>query len=933
MKSGRIWGLVLASGFLLGADRRLAAQELVDLELDSRLTPRFGLYHQTEENGFVEPYTDARIFVPLAPFSSLDVAVFSDLRLILDNDSNLGFNLGGGVRGMVPVVDGVWGVNVFADQRDTKIDTYNQVGFGLEAFIRNLELRQNFYFPVGDESNVVSSSFAPAPGATPFFRSNFLSIAAARTTSIEQALKGFDSEIGGPVPGINRLLDEFVQVRGYVGAYRYDNPNLENVSGVSSRINVNYRDTSEVNVFLQHDGFFGTQVGVGVALYLDKFLGQNFRSGRPSIRDHFNRTVQRRQMITIARGEVTANAGIVDLTNPATGQPLTITHVRNTNQLGPGLATAAAGPVPAAGSDPNAAPGTFENPLTALPNTQNTDIVYLHAGSVFNQQSYVLADGQRLVGEGGGFTHFVNTVELGTIALPGTGGASSARPVVANTNGAAVILGNNSEVANLDIVNPTLSGVFADNVTGALVNNVSVVSNALGLTALDTVKASSIAAAALFPMNVAGMDFVNSTVDIVGSTITTTGLAVPGILLDRSHATVTNTSITTSGDLAVGVSPIDGSVTLNNSTITTSGDFAFGVGVNTFAVGSRGVVDPLTPGSVNITLNNSTITTTGVGATGIGDANLELLNEIGFLADAPVANLAITVNDSTIMTSGDGAFGIGVGFFSGGQLALQAIEPPSNILVSVNRSAINTQGESSFAIAVPFGTLNVADSTLTVTGDFSSGIVAYASTVNVRNSTINASGEDTDGINGWELDLTVTGTTIVTDGDDGEGIEIEDSQYRITGSNLLIKSGEGSEALNIDGGSGTISGNTIVTQGESSDGVEIRNSVVTLTGNTITASGQNSRGVDVQDETTATISGNTIVASSDEIAAEVGAGDLLAVTITSNILDAGAGSILLDNIAAGTITVRGFANAAELALGNGISDANVFEIGTITYDP
>lgn len=171
------------------------------------------------------------------------------------------------------------------------------------------------------------------------------------------------------------------------------------------------------------------------------------------------RPVYRRQMITVAQGSLMRieDLGIVCLTNPATGQPLTITHVDSD----------------ATGDDPMAAEGTWKNPFNLLPGTQPTDTVYLHSDSVFDMQSYNLGDNQRLLGEGGGFVHMVDTVEFGMLALlAGNGGM--AKPILSNSAGVGVILGNNSEVANLSIVNPAASGISAAMIDGSLINNVMI---------------------------------------------------------------------------------------------------------------------------------------------------------------------------------------------------------------------------------------------------------------------------------------------------------------------------------------------------------------------------------------------------------------------------------------------------------------------------
>ena len=112
------------------------------------------------------------------------------------------------------------------------------------------------------------------------------------------------------------------------------------------------------------------------------------------------------------------------------GNPITLTHI-DSNAGGANL-------------------GTFENPFTILPVTQGSNIVYVHADSVYNNQSYVLNANQRLLGEGNGNQHSVNTDQLGMINLPAGNGGTN-RPVIQNVQGVALDVANVSEISNFAI--------------------------------------------------------------------------------------------------------------------------------------------------------------------------------------------------------------------------------------------------------------------------------------------------------------------------------------------------------------------------------------------------------------------------------------------------------------------------------------------------
>ncbi len=114
--------------------------------------------------------------------------------------------------------------------------------------------------------------------------------------------------------------------------------------------------------------------------------------------------------------------------------------------------------------------GTFEDPFNALPNTQDADIVYVHANGVFVGQAYTLAEDQRLLGEGAGNLHKVKTDQLDEIILPaGNGGAN--RPIIqASPGNAIVIAGGDSEVSNMEVQNALGNGIFADGIDGFDIN-------------------------------------------------------------------------------------------------------------------------------------------------------------------------------------------------------------------------------------------------------------------------------------------------------------------------------------------------------------------------------------------------------------------------------------------------------------------------------
>ena len=446
----------------------------------SNFRARAGVHVQTDENAGSD-LVDVRAFVPYGNEYSL---FFTDTRVLSDQDGNVGFNLGFGYRESLDD-ESMIGLNVFVDRRGTDWVDFYQLGAGWEVVMGDLIVRNNFYLPFDSHRTQLDVGLRQQTvqmGAIPTFEGNSLSVATDDVNSYRfiQAMRGTDFEVGGTLPGIGDLLD----LKGFVGAYYFDNSGFEDVAGVSARLNMICNDTAEIDVFVQSDDFYKTNAGIGVTVWLGG--GEGEMTLAQTVRDVMGTSVYRRQMVNLGYGRTNRlETGTLNLTNSETGNELTITHV-DPNA------------VPA---DPAAPMGTFENPYTTLPATQNTDIVYLYADSVFAGQDYIMADNQRVLGEGGGFMHQVNTTDLGTIILPqGNGGA--AIPMIQNSPGNAITLGNNGEVSNLAIVNPAANGIFAFNVTNSSVNNTSISTNG---------------------NNANGIRAVNSQIEILNNTIDTTG--------------------------------------------------------------------------------------------------------------------------------------------------------------------------------------------------------------------------------------------------------------------------------------------------------------------------------------------------------------------------------------------------------------------------
>lgn len=119
----------------------------------------------------------------------------------------------------------VYGINGYFDYLNSQYDnSFTQIGVGLEALSQDWEIRANAYLPVGD----IESSLAIANAA--LIEANRLVFRAGEET----AMDGFDAEIGYRLPFLSP--DDLTQIKLFAGGYYYTGDDLEDVPGVSARI-------------------------------------------------------------------------------------------------------------------------------------------------------------------------------------------------------------------------------------------------------------------------------------------------------------------------------------------------------------------------------------------------------------------------------------------------------------------------------------------------------------------------------------------------------------------------------------------------------------------------------------------------------------------------------------------------------------------------
>jgi hypothetical protein len=313
---------------------------------------------------------------------------------------------------------------------------FQQASLAFEVFTENWTFRTNGYFVVGDK--VDTDADYHTTGATNIFfqGNNILADNLLLEENSRVALNGIDMEIAH---NIGRASEAFV------GGYVLDGELGQNTVGVKGGGRGFLTPDVQLTCTVGHDDIFGTNIYGGVSW----FIGARGGLSRPNMTRRLIVPVERNEQVAVAKVErESVVAGPIVLTNE--DEPIEVVHVE-------------AG---AAGANI----GTFEDPFNAMPATQDADIVYVHANGVFVNQSYTLAEDQRLLGEGAGNVHLVKTDQLDEIILPaGNGGGN--RPIIQNSAGNAIVMGGgDSEVSNMEIQNAGLNGIFADGIDGFDIN-------------------------------------------------------------------------------------------------------------------------------------------------------------------------------------------------------------------------------------------------------------------------------------------------------------------------------------------------------------------------------------------------------------------------------------------------------------------------------
>jgi hypothetical protein len=403
------------------------------------------------------PQVDSITPLQLFPYVMIDNSLwFSDLRVYSTNDLLIGGNAGLGYRYYSPMLDRVFGISGWYDADNTRELYFEQVGLSLETYSYLLDLRANFYLPVGEKEQQESLEFVN--GSTRFSGDRLL-YDMVRSTYF--SMKGADYELGVPIP------TEFGKQHGlriYGGGYVYQDEEENEIHGWSGRAQINVFAGLDAHVQVTHDDYFETRVFGGVAWTWGRLhrsqLNQETTLGR--IGEHVTRNYTVLAPLRVEYEQVQA-------ANPLTGNPYRFAHVSSAASAG--------------GS------GAATSPFQTLSEAQTSspDIIYVHAGSALaGGSTLALLPGQRLLGDSDLAQHFVAVRDFGALLVP-HGSTSGARPTVSGSLGDAVVLAHQTEVSNFAITGAGGSGILANGIQNAMIHNVAIDGAAQdGLRLLDT---------------------------------------------------------------------------------------------------------------------------------------------------------------------------------------------------------------------------------------------------------------------------------------------------------------------------------------------------------------------------------------------------------------------------------------------------------------
>ncbi len=394
--------------------------------------------------------TQSITHLEIAPYVFQEESMFyGDGRMYLTNNGRVGGGAGLGLRHYSVQGDFILGSGFFYDRDATRRAEFEQVVLATELLTERLDVRANYYYPIGDVEDIVSTDFAP--GSEQFVGHN---IVFSTSTTFANAAEGVDMLFSAPIPG--EAFEQY-NLEASAGWYHFQarGTSLPKVLGWKARADWDLAERL-VHMFVEvtSDDVFDHNFTFGADINYYHHNEPRRRLGS----SQFNRMTEwvRRNYTVVAIDDTVVNAAQLAI-NPDTGNPYFIQHVRNVLVPPPPNFPAPLGD------------GTVETPYQFIAEAQADpaldDIIFVHADSVYDNIPVVLNDNEVILGEG--VPHFIDVVGLpNPIPMPrATNGVN--RPVLQNIIGDAVTLANNSEFSGFSILDTTGTAIIGTNIDSA----------------------------------------------------------------------------------------------------------------------------------------------------------------------------------------------------------------------------------------------------------------------------------------------------------------------------------------------------------------------------------------------------------------------------------------------------------------------------------
>jgi len=260
--------------------------------------------------GYDDGYTNIGAFIPRA--IDENSLLFWDLRGMVTNNSDGGFNLGFGRRHYDAAADRVYSQSMWLDYDGGHVKQYVQGGLSWAMTSRYWRTRVNANRLLSDTNDFIGTTF----DTNPFFGGNNVLIGRERVREV--AFNQIDASIGGPIP----LLGQF----GFnwdFGMYYNTSDEGQDGIGFMAHADANLTEDLLMDVRYTNDDIFGTQAQLSFVFNLPDGRPRRFMR-QPRVHDYMLRPEERNYRVSTKQYTI---ADSVPLLCPTDDSPILVAHV------------------------------------------------------------------------------------------------------------------------------------------------------------------------------------------------------------------------------------------------------------------------------------------------------------------------------------------------------------------------------------------------------------------------------------------------------------------------------------------------------------------------------------------------------------------------------------------------------------------------------